>query len=405
MKANNMNFLESAMIIIPSLTGMDLALYEGTPDVLTQFEKRRCFSPELQQIYTQPGLTNFLQNASEMFIYDITEVMGTHLIIAPVVGNWILLGPYVEDGWNKRTARLLLTALGASEAVMPLYQAYRCKLPIVCRDYALKTALMLVEHLGEGGRVVKAIQVDQTGQGKDLTFSDEYANASEVNQRYLMEDRLVTAIAQGDARKAHETLNEIWKVSTDMKFISDSFQDQLVGTTIVRTMVRMGAKWGGLSPVLIDAISQEYAQKMHHTVSKAELEFLTTELVERFCAEIRKQRNSRYSLAVRQAVEYIEVNLSKSMTSGEIAQAVGLGKKHFVEQFRHETGMTVKEYLADRRCTIAAQLLVDSRASIQEVAAYVGYSDNNYFSKVFKANIGFSPQAYRSIHRVHRQFN
>ena len=93
------------------------------------------------------------------------------------------------------------------------------------------------------------------------------------------------------------------------------------------------------------------------------------------------------------------------MRTAEIAREVGLGKKRFAEQFRRETGMTVKEYLADRRCAIAAQLLLDSRASIQEIAVYVGYSDNNYFSKVFKANRGFSPQAYRSAHRAPRPLN
>lgn len=405
MKANIMDFFESAMIFVPSLTGMDMTLYGGMPNVLNQFEKRRCFSPELQQIYTQEGLADFLQNASKMFIYNIVEVMGTHLIITPVKENWFLLGPFVEEGWNERTARLLLTALGASEAFMPLYQAYRCKLPIVQQDYALKTALLLAEHSGSTARTVKTIHMDQVCRGKNLTFSDAYESSSEVNQRYLLEDRFIAAIIQGNAGKAHETLNGIWKVSTDMKFISDSFQDRLAGMAVVRTMIRMAAKWGGLSPVLIDAISQEYAQKMHHTVSKAELEFLTTELVERFCSEMRKQRNSKYSPIIRQAAEYIEVNLSKSVTSTEIARAVGLGKKRFVERFRRETGMTVKEYLADRRCAIAAQLLIDSRASVQEIAAYVGYSDNNYFSKVFKATCGFSPQAYRSIHRAPRQLN
>lgn len=400
-----MNFFESAMIFVPSLTGMDLTLYEGIPDVLNQFEKRRCFSPEIQQIYTQVGLANFLKNASKMFIYNITEVMGTHLIIVPVKEKWLLLGPFVEEGWNERAARPLLTALGVSETFMPLYQAYRCKFPIVQQDYALKTALLLAEHSGSTVRTVKTIQIDEACRGENLTFSDAYESSSEVNQRYMLEDRFIAAIIQGDAGKAHEALNGIWKVSTDMKFISNSFQDRLASKAIVRTMVRMAAKWGGLSPVHIDAISQEYAQKMQHAASKNELEQLTTELVERFCAEMRKLRNSGYSPIIRQATEYIEVNLSRPMRTAEIAREVGLGKKRFAEQFRRETGMTVKEYLADRRCAIAAQLLLDSRASIQEIAVYVGYSDNNYFSKVFKANRGFSPQAYRSAHRAPRPLN
>lgn len=57
--------------------------------------------------------------------------------------------------------------------------------------------------------------------------------------------------------------------------------------------------------------------------------------------------------------------------------------------------MTVKQYMAKKRCEVAAELLLDSKLSVQQVGAYVGYADNNYFSKVFKANMGASPQDYR----------
>lgn len=395
-----MNFLESAMIMIPSLTGMDLTLCGETPDVLSQFEKRRCFSPELQQIYTQVGLTYFFENTSKMFIYDITEALGTRLMIIPVTESWILLGPYVEEGWSASAARLLLTSVGASEAVMPLYKAYRCRLPIVQQDYALKTALLLAEHSGSTARTVKTVQMDPSGRREKLTFSDAYGNASEINQRYLMEDRFTAAVTRGDAEKAREALEGIGKASTGIKFISDRFQDHLAAFASLRTMIRLSAKQGGLSPVLIDAISQEYAQKMQHAVSKRELKLLAVELVERFCAEIRKRRDAAYSPAVLRAVDYMEVNLSKSMTTAEIAREAGLGQKSFVVRFQQETGMTAKEYMASRRCDIAARLLVDSGASVQEIAAYVGYPDNNYFSKVFKANKGVTPQNYRSAHKV-----
>ena len=40
----------------------------------------------------------------------------------------------------------------------------------------------------------------------------------------------------------------------------------------MRTLIRIAAKRGGLSPVLVDSISQEYAQKMRYAVSKKELD-------------------------------------------------------------------------------------------------------------------------------------
>lgn len=394
-----MNFLESSAVLIPALTGMALTLYDGNRDALNKFESQSCFSAQLQKIYTAKGLEEFLQRGGREKIYDLEEPMGTRLLAFKTDKQWVLLGPYVEEGWSERAIRLLLAKLGASEAVLPMYKAYRCKLPIVSQEFAFKTAFLLTENLGSGMRTVETVRLEPEGCPSVLTFSDLYANAEEVNRRYQMEDRFIEAVSQGDAGKAHRMWREIDKVGSGIRFLSDSKQDQLAGAAIMRTLMRMGAKQGGLSPVLIDSISQEYAQRMKYTRTKEELRYLLSEMNGRLCDEIRERRRSGWSPVVRRAVDYMEVNLSKSMTTEEIARAAGEKKRTFVSRFFRETGMTVKEYMAKIRCDIASQLLADSEASIQEIAAYVGYPDNNYFSKVFKANLGMSPQSYRAVSR------
>lgn len=392
------SFLESAMIMVPSLTGMNLSVYTGDPAGLAHFQDQFCFSPQLQPIYTQAGLTGFFRDSAEAVIYHTAESLGTHLILLQTGEYGLLLGPYVEDEWSERASRCLLAELGASEGALPIYKAYRCQLPVVRQDFAIGTAFLLAENLRDGPWAIETRWFQPKGSGPVLTFTETYANASEVNLRYWLEDRIVEAMSRGDAGKARQALADMGKASTGVRFLSDSLQDQVASAAMTRTLIRMGAKRSGLSPVLVDSISQEYAQKMHRAISKKELTRLTSELVERFCAEIRERQRSRLSPAVRRAADYMEVNLSKSMTTAEIAQAAGAERQRFVRQFRRETGMTVKEYLAGRRCAVAAQLLLDSEASVQDIAAYVGYPDNNYFSKVFRTCLGVPPQTYRNTH-------
>jgi len=395
-----MDFLESSAVLVPALTGMALTLYDGISDTLSQFERQYCFSPQLQKIYTTHGLETFFHEGTDEHIYDLSESMGTRLITLKHDNLWVLLGPYVETGWSERASRLLLAKLGASEAVLPMYKAYRCMLPILIQEFAVKTAFLLTENLGGKIRTLETLRLEPEGGSSALTFSGLYTNAEEVNRRYQMEDRFIEAVGQGNAGKAHRAWKEFDRVNTGIRFLSDSMQDQLVGAAVMRTLIRMGAKLGGLSPVLIDSISQEYAQRMKHTTSKTELNSLIAEMSGCLCDRVREEKRSGWSPAIRRAADYIEVNLSKSMTTAEIARAAGEKKRDFVSCFLRETGMTIKEYLAKTRCDIAAQLLTDSEASIQDIAAYVGYSDNNYFSKVFKANLGMSPQSYRSVHKT-----
>lgn len=139
---------------------------------------------------------------------------------------------------------------------------------------------------------------------------------------------------------------------------------------------------------------------MKRISTEAELEEMGAEMTQRFCDEVRALKRSGWSVVVRRAADYIRVNLSKPMTTAEIARAAGVDRHRLTESFGRETGQTIKQYVAARRCEVAAELLQYHEISVQAAAAYVGYTDTNYFAKVFKANQGVSPQAYQIAHKM-----
>ena len=391
-----MDFLESAMIMVPALTGVDLTVYDGTDKTLAQFENKYCFSAQLQPAYTQKWLDDFLEHAPETFVHDMDEALGTRLVAAKAGSCWVLFGPYVEEGWNESAARILLTRLGASESVVLPYKAYRCKLPILPRTYAVKAAMLVVEHTGGGAsRQVKQLSISGGQHPTDLTIPDAYYDTSIVSRRYAMEERFIAAISRGETKTAMEFLNRFHEVNSDLRFMSDELNDLITGAGIIRTLVRIGARQAGMSVVSIDSISQEYAQKMRHTASAKELDYLQRCLVGHFCTAVRAMRAEAYSPCVRRAVDYMTVNLSQPLTIAQIAKAAGTDRHLLSKTFAAETGMTIKRFIAKRRCEIAQELLRTGTASVQEVASYVGYPDNNYFSKVFKVCQGVSPQSCR----------
>jgi hypothetical protein len=62
-EVSEMDFLESALILIPSLTGMAVTVYDGDRRVPEQFEEQFCFSGELQRLLTAKELQNFLEES------------------------------------------------------------------------------------------------------------------------------------------------------------------------------------------------------------------------------------------------------------------------------------------------------------------------------------------------------
>uniref|UniRef100_UPI000A7BF186 helix-turn-helix transcriptional regulator n=1 Tax=Clostridium sp. NkU-1 TaxID=1095009 RepID=UPI000A7BF186 len=53
------------------------------------------------------------------------------------------------------------------------------------------------------------------------------------------------------------------------------------------------------------------------------------------------------------------------------------------------------EYVTRTRIKNARRFLEDSRYSIKEVCIMSGYSDPNYFSRIFKKYEGMTPSEYR----------
>ncbi len=62
---------------------------------------------------------------------------------------------------------------------------------------------------------------------------------------------------------------------------------------------------------------------------------------------------------------------------------------------KFSNGKTMTQLISLRRINAAKKLLISSNCPISDVAGAVGFSDYNYFTRVFKANTGMSPRAFR----------
>jgi AraC family L-rhamnose operon transcriptional activator RhaR len=63
-------------------------------------------------------------------------------------------------------------------------------------------------------------------------------------------------------------------------------------------------------------------------------------------------------------------------------------------------GQSPSHYIRERRVMLAAQQLLFSSASIDDIALATGFGNRFYFSRVFTRQLGVSPAAYRKTSRV-----
>lgn len=95
------------------------------------------------------------------------------------------------------------------------------------------------------------------------------------------------------------------------------------------------------------------------------------------------------------AVQYINENFTEKITTEQLADIAHLSEGYFCNMFKEVTGMTAKEYINDLRIKKAAALISAGGMNVTEAAMYSGFSDANYFSRVFKKRLGFTPNSVR----------
>lgn len=98
---------------------------------------------------------------------------------------------------------------------------------------------------------------------------------------------------------------------------------------------------------------------------------------------------------VKQALEYIENNVGKDISLNEISEKLNISSYYFSKLFKEETNEGFIEFLTKRRVERAKEMLKDPTKSIKEVGSDCGYSDPNYFSRIFKKSTGMTPTEYK----------
>lgn len=88
-------------------------------------------------------------------------------------------------------------------------------------------------------------------------------------------------------------------------------------------------------------------------------------------------------------------NYMKNLSVSEYAKMIHLSADRFTHIFTQTMGISPKQYLLRIRIERATELLENTDLTVARISELVGFSDGNYFSRLFKKYTGHSPCFYR----------
>lgn len=95
-------------------------------------------------------------------------------------------------------------------------------------------------------------------------------------------------------------------------------------------------------------------------------------------------------------LHYIQEHLTEKIAVDALSRKAYLSRNLFFKWFREQFGITPLEYINRERVKLAKQLLSQPAQNVNTVSKMCGFSDVNYFVRVFKQTEGITPKAYQS---------
>lgn len=96
-------------------------------------------------------------------------------------------------------------------------------------------------------------------------------------------------------------------------------------------------------------------------------------------------------------VKFIQNNFESEITVLDLAKKYAINADYLSSVFKQKTGKNIIKYLMEIRIEKACRLLQETQLSITDISYMVGYTDRQYFNRVFRKVMKMSPIEYRNM--------
>ena len=145
-------------------------------------------------------------------------------------------------------------------------------------------------------------------------------------------------------------------------------------------------------------LSDLFIRKADKQASVEALNHLHREMLTEYTKRMQQvKRKEGYSTYVVGCINYVDQHLMENLSIPQIAEHLLISSSYLSTLFSKETGMSLSNYIRERKLEAARALLQHSDYTCSEIAEYFGFSSSAHFSKAFREYTGYTPTAYRKL--------
>lgn len=259
--------------------------------------------------------------------------------------------------------------------------------------------------------VVKPITPDNLSKvlGRAKEFLDELSARTKANEQVAAkleeslnyyypidhEQKLAEYVEEGDDRVHEEaalTFKEVAAATGNDPFNSGVILNRLV-TNLMAAICRHSPwiqKFYDFAPL--------DTKRLTESCSLGELEQSFTAIIVALASLFDRYELSRGDGLIRKICIYIFDQIDADPSLASVADHFQLNKNYLSQLFKQKTGENFLDFLTRAKMERAKVLIREGNYKNYEISALLGYSEVDYFTRLFKNHTGYTPSEYRNLH-------
>lgn len=225
---------------------------------------------------------------------------------------------------------------------------------------------------------------------------NELLTIKNIEERYEIEENFLKILSSGDYSKAMIAYKALCSMKLDGRSM-DSYRDAKYLAIVLGTLCRKTLQYRNkVHPYYLDSISKEMAIAICNTETITDINIVTRKFIKKYCLLAKNHSLHQYTEVVNRSISYIEMHYADKLSLSILASYLHVSKNYLSAVFKKQLGKTVTEFIHEIRMDKAIFLLNSTKLSIDDISAICGYSDSNYFCRIFKNRYKLSPGQYRN---------
>ncbi|WP_020619169.1 response regulator [Paenibacillus daejeonensis] len=110
---------------------------------------------------------------------------------------------------------------------------------------------------------------------------------------------------------------------------------------------------------------------------------------------VEQNRKLKHKFKLDEVRTYIDLHFAEPLSLEQVARIFFVSKEYLSKLYKQTYGITVMDYVLQRRMEQAKAWLEEEEFSIKTIAEMTGYEDMSYFYRVFKKHYGVAPGEMR----------